>query len=49
VIETPVGEEIDAATMDQEMLAEALRDYMHGLHCPSCGSRQIQITLPNAP
>jgi hypothetical protein len=44
-----VGEEIDAATMDQEILAEALRDHMHRLHCPSCGNRQMRITLPEAP
>jgi hypothetical protein len=49
VIETPAGKEVDAATMDQEMLAEALRDYMHGLRCPSCGSHQMRITLPEAP
>jgi hypothetical protein len=42
--QSPTGEIEAALGLPQE--AEELRQFLHGLPCPKCGSDQIRITLP---
>ena len=44
-LELPDGRVVTANDLADDATADAVRDFLHGMPCPNCGSDQLRVTL----